>query len=81
MAGSLECGGRRLDVAVAVTGAAVVVASWSPPLPCGMGFAVWAGAVAGGAAGVVTAAWLGGALWCWDELPDGVAPALLNPTR
>src|SRR5690242_2768955 len=53
--------------------------SWSPPLPCGMGLAVWAGAVAGGAAGVVTAAWLGGALRCWDELPDGAAAGAAEP--
>src|SRR5258705_10659679 len=52
-------------------GPPLLSASWSPPLFCGMGFAVWAGAVAGGAAGVVTAAWLGGALWCWDEMPGG----------
>src|SRR6185312_7642205 len=53
--------------------------SWSPPLPCWMGFAGWAGAVAGGAAGVVTAAWLGGALWCRDELPDGVGAGAAEP--
>src|SRR6185312_7840399 len=53
--------------------------SWSPPLPCWMGFAVWAGAVAGGAAGDVTAAWLGGALWCWDELPDGAGAGAAEP--
>jgi len=44
-----------------------------------MGFAGWAGAVAGGAAGVVTAAWLGGAPWCWDELPDGVDAGAAEP--
>src|SRR6185437_13933548 len=49
--------------------------SWSPPLPCWMGFAVWAG----GAAGDVTAAWLGGALWCWDELPDGTGAGAAEP--
>src|SRR6185437_11701976 len=53
--------------------------SWSPPLPCWMGFAVWAGAVAGGAAGDVTAAWLGGALWCWAELPDGAGAGAAEP--
>src|SRR5882724_10525951 len=60
-------------------GPPLLSASWSPPLSCGMGFAVWAGAVAGGAAGVVTAAWLGGASWCRDELPDGVGAGAAEP--
>src|SRR6476646_9729674 len=60
-------------------GPPLLSASWSPPLSCGMGFAVWAGAMAGGAAGVVTAAWLGGALWCRDELPDGVGAGTGEP--
>src|SRR5258705_12138476 len=34
-------------------------ASWSPPLPCGMGFAGWAGAVVGGWAGAVAGGWAG----------------------
>jgi hypothetical protein len=34
-------------------GPPLLSASWSPPLPCGMGFAGWAGAVAGGAGGVL----------------------------
>ena len=49
-------------------GPPLLSASWSPPLPCGMGLAGWvgamvggggAGAVAGGAGGVVTAACAG----------------------
>src|SRR5690242_8000558 len=60
-------------------GPPLLSASWSPPLPCGMGSAVWAGAVAGGAAGVVTAAWLGGAVWCRAELPDGAGAGAGEP--
>src|SRR6185437_5552206 len=60
-------------------GPPLLSASWSPPLPCWMGFAVWAGVMAGGAAGVVTAAWLGGALCCRDELPDGAGVGAAEP--
>src|SRR6516162_876865 len=45
-------------------GPPLLSASWSPPLPCGMGLAVWAGAVTDGAAGAdggaVTVAGTGG---------------------
>src|SRR5205807_1436374 len=44
-------------------GPPLLSASWSPPLPCGTGLAVWAGAVAGGAGGVVAAACTGREWW------------------
>jgi hypothetical protein len=60
-------------------GPPLLSASWSPPLFCGMGFAVWAGAVDGGGGGVVDgggggvvdgggggvvdAAWVAGEVW------------------
>ena len=43
-------------------GPPLLSASWSPPLPCGIGLAVGAGEVAGGAGGGVAAAG-GGAGW------------------
>src|SRR5215467_8739621 len=46
-------------------GPPLLSASWSPPLPCGMGLAGWAGAVAGGAAGVLAARCTGRAWWWW----------------
>src|SRR6516164_5238270 len=48
-------------------GPPLLSASWSPPLPCGMGLAVWAGAVTDGAAGAdggaVTVAGADGDWW------------------
>src|SRR6266487_427401 len=47
-------------------GPPLLSASWSPPLPCGMGLAAGAGAVlAGGAGGVVTTGCAGREWWWW----------------
>src|SRR5215471_2286051 len=60
-------------------GPPLLSASWSPPLPCGMGLAGWAGAVAGGAAGVLAAGCIGRAWWWWWCAAAGLAAAECVP--
>src|SRR6516165_3973101 len=59
-------------------GPPLLSASWSPPLPCGMGLAVFAGAVVGCAGGVVTVACVGPDLWCAEAAGRGCASGERN---